>query len=659
MKKLLMSAVLVWAGVSWAGEIYSLQAELAGYVSGSATTNSAFVGTHGEVWTLGLMKRADSSVAYGSREITVFGESQKVNIEAVPAATGGFAKDGNNVPAILVNDMDSQAETFLGWLPAHTLCVHPDYPQNADTLCCNALRVTIPEDGLYRLSITVWDLGGGESSEYGTDGISVSLVAGDETLVDRATVGVLGKPTWNYDEDDLRLTAGGTVTLVVDPNAHHGYDSTVIGFTVERTGGFDDAEETVVADLNELVAANLMSETPSAEFSVGNLRVVSGVWAESGAFLSVSPMQNATLSCSGFGIDGSIPWMLANIGGSPAYAQNMGVTTAIKQKEFWLHPSTVSGSTASEVHQDMSVFVGVSAPSNGWYKAIGRFRDICQGESGSSNASGGAAVGIRTGANGPSDWAAASVVSAESGQRSVRLVAESLWLNAGEMVYFTVGSNGDIASDSTGLMALLAEGSPPSAAECVNVDFDGRQSVDAMPVTFVGELYYPGSGSFWNSVRGDDGASPVSAVSLRTSAGRRTEVSILMARDGNGGWDHNPREECNEMRDDYAYLIDEGAIDVVLSGLVPGGAYDLTVFSNNEDGSVITGGITHTVNRASVDGSGQDLYDILASALVADGDGELRFKLRTRVGGSGVSVYPGMQLRGRFPVRAGLVVIVK
>jgi hypothetical protein len=177
------------------------------------------------------------------------------------------------------------------------------------------------------------------------------------------------------------------------------------------------------------------------------------------------------------------------------------------------------------------------------------------------------------------------------------------------------------------LIALFAV-AMPAQAQTVNLNFN---SVDAI---YTGTGAAPDTGTYWNSVQwARNSGFPSSgygqtASSLLESDGH-TSSSITVSLYDAGGY--NPYNSANHAAFADPLLSDEfygGGSTIAITGLTPGGNYDLYLYSenggHNSDNTTFTFGTSLTaVNNATGDLAFTPGVNYVEFALTADGSGDI------------------------------------
>ena len=604
----------------------------------------SFTDCKGGTWTFGTIGTSDLS------DIQALGESVSNDgwFEGVAAA-------GNSLmpPFAIVNTSDtSQAhggETGNEALAPGEIVLHPANPSSSPRPCVG-IRFSPPRAGIYRIDAAVRDMSYASGSAAYT-GVIVSLFANG--MIQRSDwIGRERGVTNTTFEVALYLPAEGAVTLIVDPSTAWNNDSTAVYFTLTEEAAVSGDP---IVNLNETYVGALRAGSAAMPATVGAVTLDCGLVSNKTEWAFATPHAETAIGCVGFADASGFPWALAHTNDTQsAHDNRILVGHRLMPHELLVHPNP---------KQD--VFMRLTAPSAGVYRAIGIVRDV----STDTVVIPGRGVIANIATRG---WAccASGYVSSEDGNGPIVLDARRLELAQGDSVAFSINNNGAYSYDATGLQAFLFADSAPSSDEVVNLDIDGRQPADPEPVTYAGTAKYPGTGTFWNAVYGlENSVQSVSVLALRTAGGRRTPVNVTIAStdDTNLMFDNlanNASMAGNDLLNDYLYVNHTNRL--VIAGLVPGNSYDLHLFSAcgktnaPRDTRAVFGG----QSRAYIDQSGSVFRlsswgDVTVfSGLVADEAGVIEGLLIGTSRNQGV--FNGFQLVGDFAFPpAGTVVVIR
>lgn len=654
MKKIMIVAIAAsLALVSIAETVHDVGKALAeNYTVGGTFTDDA-----GCVWTFGVLaKDALSTIAPLG-----YSYSNGSWYNGRRAASGSSA-----LPFAIVNSSDTAqsqgGETGNIALNPGEIVVHPNNPNNAASPCVG-IKCQPPCAGIYRVDAIVRDMSSGNNA----DGVRVIVYANgmvqQETVIAReaGVTGSVGMATTNSIA--LYLPADGAVTLVIDPRASYNNDSTGIFFSLTELARTEDAP---VVSLNESYVGLMRTAAPTLPATVDGITIDAGSVASptNKTVTALSTLSNiASIGCRGFGAGatGQVPFVLVNTNDAPSICDNSTLRShTLMPHEMLIHPNRYDNS-----------FVRFTAPADGVYRIIGLFRDLSL-DSNISSFGRGIVAGIS--ANGFC-CRTSGYVSAEDATGPIVLDVRRVELSQGDAVIFSVDSNGYHGYDSTGLLAYIFADSAPCAEEVINLDIDGRQSNDPDPVTYVGAAKHASTGSFWNSMYGlNNSVSQIQLNKLKTANKTRTLVSITIDSPvgANLLFDsvaNNAGMKGNDLLNDYLHVQGaQSTARLTISGLVPGGAYDLYLFSATgnrtapKPTSVTFGGQTRWYDgQADATFLTSGNSDTLTFAnLVADSNGVITGTMTGS--GSNVSfVLNGVQLVGEFtfPVKRGTKIVVR
>ena len=602
----------------------------------------AFTDCRGGAWTFGAIGGNDLS------DIQPFAGSVSVDewFEGVAAADNSLTP-----PYAIVNTSDTPrahgAETGYIELAPGEIVLHPANPRSAARPYAS-VRFQPPRAGIYRVDAAVRDMNYGNN----TDGIVASLHAGGMVLQAVRAGREVGVTNVTFSLV-LYLPGGGDVTLCIDPHGAYACDSTGVYLTITEEVATDGEP---IVNLNEAYVSVLRSESAAMPATTDGVTIDCGLVSNRTELAFATRHAEPAISSEGFAEASGFPYVLVNTNDAPSKSNNTilrgGYT--LMPHELLLHPN---------VKQD--AFMRFTAPSAGVYRAIGIVRDV----SNQGTIAAGRGVIASIAARG---WChhASGYVSAEDGDGPIVLDARRIELAQGDTVAVSVSNNGRYNYDATGLQVFLFADAPPAADEVVNLDINGRQPSDPVPVTYTGTAKYPETGTYWNSLYGlENSVRTVSGLGLRTAGGRRTLVNVVIAStdDTNLMFDNlanNSSWAGNDLLNDYLYVNNTNRL--VIAGLVPGNSYDLHLFSacGVRNASANTRMAFGGQERAYVDQSGSVFRlnswgDVTVfSGLVADAAGVIDGLLIGTPRSQGV--FNGFQLVGEFSFPpAGTVVVVR
>ncbi len=630
MKRFIFSLAAVAVGMSLfaVGTVYDAGEALAANLG----KGGMFTDCAGGTWTFGTIGAADlSDVQAFSGNYSEGGWFEGVTIN----------NNSCTPPFAIVNTSDTPrahgGETGNEALAPGEIVLHPANPSSSPRPYVG-IRFSPPRAGIYRIDAAVRDMSY-DSGSAAYNGVIVSLFAngmiqqsdriGRERGVTNTTFAVA-----------LYLPAEGAVTLIVDPITAWNNDSTAVYFTLTE-------EATVPGDpivnLNETYVGALRAGSAAMPVTVGTVTLDCGLVSNKTEWAFATPHAETAIGCVGFADASGFPWALAHTNDTQSAHDNRILAGhRLMPHELLVHPNP---------KQD--VFMRLTAPSAGVYRAIGIVRDV----STDTVVIPGRGVIANIATKG---WAccASGYVSSEDGNGPIVLDARRLELAAGDAVIFQVNNNGAYNFDSTGLQAYLFADTAPTADEVVNLDINGRQAADPEPVTYTGAAKYAAAGTFWNSIYGQENTvQSVAGNGLRTAGGKRTlvGVSISSTDDTNLMFDNlanNANMAGNDLLSDYLYVNHTNRL--AITGLVPGMSYDLHLFSAcgrlsaPADTRALFGGQTRwymgdggTVFLAS---STRDV--LVFSGLIADAAGVIEGLLVGTPRSQGV--FNGFQLVGEF-----------
>ncbi len=629
MSAIFLAVIAAGAGAFAADVVYDAGGALAANLGKGGT----FTDCTGGVWTFGTLGASDLS------DIQAFSGnySDGVWFEGVTGANNSYAP-----PFAIVNTSNTPqthgGETGNIALEPGEIVMHPNNPKSAARPDVG-IRYKPPRAGIYRITAAVRDMSYGKNY----DGVIVALHANgmilQETLVGRE-IGVTNVTLTAV----VFLAENESVTMIVDPRETYNCDSTGVFFTLTELAAIPYSP---VFNLNEAYLNILRSGSPALPATVDDAEISTGMILSNRTELVwfTTHHGEARISSDGFSAASGFPYVLANTNDAPSACDNniLNGKYTLYPHEILLHPDSVK-----------DVFVQLTVPTAGVYRAIGIFRDLSI-DSDYSFVGRGVIAKISMS---PSRCCAVSRhLRAEDGTSPVVLDARRLELAAGDTVIFSVNNNGAYYSDSTGLQAFLFPDAPPTADEVINLDINGRQPADPEPVTYTGIASYAGTGMFWNALYGlEDTVQEVSGTMLKTAGGTRSLVCVSIAStdDTNLMFDsvaNNASAAGNDLLNDYLYVNHTNRL--VITGLVPDSLYDLHLFtacgrkSASGDTRAVFVGQTRWYGGESGKEVVSDTYNVLVfSGLVADAAGVIEGLLVGTPRSQGV--FNGFQLVGEF-----------
>jgi len=550
--------------------------------------------------------------------------------------TGFNTTDAGNEPYVTVNTADAIVKN----VSPRELYVHP--PSHAVNKC-TVVRFRPPEAGRYSASVVARFL-----ANEATDGVEVFLVVADQIVTNSVVSGDHVKSTMHLTFDDMLITTGEPVDIIVSPRAAYWSDGTAVSAIFRREDGD-------VYDANKSFYASHAAGNTSASFndvlgggaqwSLGSMEGswLPGSFSPLSGFLSRLNGNLAGLSWWEHAIDssGSKYPRIAMTTNAVASCDNTYFITpyprlAITPNEIYAHPNSPGQSTSC-------VAVRAIVPSNGVYRVRGRARDLDN-----TGTTGGIRFTLAVAGYIPAtslvqmDPTVPSGVSCEAS-----LEGDRLWLKAGETFDAVVDPEIQYYCDSTGI-GLCYERAGDGTAGVVNVDFTGT-GTGKLSANAIRAREGFGDWLSWNALRPGGEALASVANCLEANGTTKRNMAVSLTRESGAAIATGTAASGTALLD--AFVSSSGTDDAytfTISALKANEPYTLWLYSANGRASgnaaFTVGGVTKGVEEIWSLGATKMLtrFDV-----VSDANGEISGTFAAADANGGV--FNGITLVGDLP----------
>lgn len=581
----------------------------------------------------------------------------QVAFDSAGATRGLLGSTDNGYPFIVANCTTASA-TYRGTsVPSGSVYFHPNNTASHTTV----IRFAPQDSATYSIVADITDagnwIGAGDAGGVNVAAWTLGARMDGNARVCETNVWVCREkavPTGHLELLNQQLVQGQSVEIRLDNNGKYDSDATLIRLRVWQVAG-SRVKDHIVEGLHDFSLAYveaLKAAEPSPTFQ----DVAGGTW-QVGWTLGVggSFNQNVSLISAKGGAwkgwinsTGSQPYVYANI--SNVVQATPGNYGSYLPGECVLHPIGGTG----EAYRYAAI--RFTAPADGLYTASVRAA-VTGGVPASPREND---DGVELFFRGPcGSYVASGLSKHETNSQVVDLLAEGLWLKAGETLMFQGGPNNVYWYDETAFSGLTVQKT------------EGLSGVDYLQVNLstASDQSYSGAGrvgfstDVWPSVAvGSHGVRYVRKFCRAN--GTRTNVGLVATRRGGTGTFATFAGAANGLLAGGITSADATDIwDLVLTGLQPNGRYSLYLYSRTgtagENGVFAFGGEPTVANAIWLCKDGGDYARV---EIVADEKGVVRGTFAGQ--GETAAAFNALQIvgaRDAFPdyEQAGVVVIFK